>query len=86
MALQPESTLQEMDPNLVKFHQRLLEKVMHCKEVLINIRTASATGLAVQEENDTIKSAVSAVPDPSNLPNLRAATNLRMRTSKVSLR
>jgi len=31
-----------MEPDQAKFHQRLVEKLKYCKEVLVSIRTASA--------------------------------------------
>jgi len=32
----------EMEPDQLKFHQRLVDKLKYCKEVLVSIRTASA--------------------------------------------
>ena len=46
------------DPEQVKFIQRLVDKLKYCKEVLVSIRTASATGSAVPEESDAMGSAL----------------------------
>lgn len=51
-ALKPALALAHLDPDQVKFNQRLVDKLKYCKEVLVSIRTASATGTAVPEEND----------------------------------
>ena len=48
------------DPEQVKFIQRLVDKLKYCKEVLVSIRTASATGSAVPEESDGMGSALMA--------------------------
>jgi cell cycle serine/threonine-protein kinase CDC5/MSD2 len=37
------------DPEQVKSIQRLVDKLKYCKEVLVSIRKASATGSVVQE-------------------------------------
>ena len=42
------------DPQQVKFIQRLVDRLKHCKEVLVSIRTASATESAVPEESDAM--------------------------------
>lgn len=44
----------DAEPESLKFNQRLVDKLKYCKEVLVSIRTASASGLAVPEENDTM--------------------------------
>jgi hypothetical protein len=41
-----------------QFVQRLVDKLKYCKEVLVSIRTASATGSAVPEESDAMGLAV----------------------------
>ena len=46
------------DPEHVKFIQRLVDKLKYCKEVLVSIRTASATGSAVPEESEAMGSAL----------------------------
>ena len=46
------------DPEQVKFIQRLVDKLKYCKEVLVSIRTASATGNAVPEESEAMGSAL----------------------------
>ena len=40
----------EMEPDQLKFHQRLVEKLKYCKEVLVSIRNASEKGETVGEE------------------------------------
>ena len=46
------------DPEHVKFIQRLVNKLKYCKEVLVSIRTASATGSVVPEESEAMGSAL----------------------------
>ena len=48
------------DPEQTKFIQRLVDKLKYCKEVLVSIRTASATGSAVPEESEAMGSALMA--------------------------
>jgi len=44
-----------VDPDAVKFNQRLVDKLKYCKEVLVSIRTASAAGgTSVPEETEAI--------------------------------
>jgi len=40
----------EMEPDQLKFHQRLVEKLKYCKEVLVSIRNASEKGERIGEE------------------------------------
>lgn len=49
LALRPAG---EIEPEALKFNQRLLEKLKFCKEVLVSIRKASAAGIA-PDENET---------------------------------
>lgn len=39
-----------LPPDEAKFHQRLVDKLKYCKEVLVSICTATANGTAVPEE------------------------------------
>jgi hypothetical protein len=52
MSLKPASALLGVEPERIKFNQKLYDKLKYCKEVLVSIRTASAAGLPVLEEND----------------------------------
>jgi len=52
LSLQPPAAIVDLEPEVVKFNQKLVEKLKYCKEVLVSIRTASAQGGSVQEEGD----------------------------------
>lgn len=52
MSLKPASALLGVEPERIKFNQKLYDKLKYCKEVLVSIRTASAAGLPIPEEND----------------------------------
>jgi cell cycle serine/threonine-protein kinase CDC5/MSD2 len=52
MSLKSASALLGVEPERIKFNQRLYDKLKYCKEVLVSIRTASAAGLPVPEEMD----------------------------------
>lgn len=80
LALKPTSTLSNVDPDLLKFNQRLVDKLKYCKEVLVSIRTASASGLAVPEENDAMGAGMAVAPGAS------AGSGVSSRASKASLR
>ncbi|KAF8957807.1 kinase-like domain-containing protein [Flammula alnicola] len=73
------------DPEQVKFNQRLVDKLKYCKEVLISIRTASASGgSGIPEESEAMGSALTGALNPS-LP-VTATGSIASRTSKMSLR
>lgn len=69
----------------VKFIQRLVDKLKYCKEVLVSIRTASATGSAIPEENDAMGSALVA-GGTANEDAHAPATITASRTTKTALR
>lgn len=52
LSLQPPAAVVNLEPEVVKFNQKLVDKLKYCKEVLISIRTASAQGGSVQEESE----------------------------------
>jgi cell cycle serine/threonine-protein kinase CDC5/MSD2 len=72
MSLKPASALLDVEPDRLKFNQRLYDKLKYCKEVLVSIRTASAAGLPVPEENDAMATG--------------SGMGISKRGSKVSLR
>ena len=75
------------DPEQVKFIQRLVDKLKYCKEVLVSIRTASATGSAVPEESDAMGSALIAGGGGGNNGQAHGpATMTASRTTKTALR
>ena len=69
----------------VKFMQRLLDKLKYCKEVLVSIRAASATGGAIPEESDAMGSALLA-GGSKNGPGQVPAVMTTSRTTKTALR
>jgi cell cycle serine/threonine-protein kinase CDC5/MSD2 len=73
------------DPEQVKFIQRLVDKLRYCKEVLVSIRTASATGSAVPEESDAMGSALIAGGSGNGQAH-GPATMTASRTTKMALR
>ncbi|KAF8156060.1 kinase-like domain-containing protein [Crassisporium funariophilum] len=67
LALSPPASASEEQ---LKFNQRLVDKLKYCKEVLVSIRTASATGSAVPEESDAMGAGLMAgagAPTTSNV-------------------
>lgn len=72
------------DPEQVKFVQRLVDKLKYCKEVLVSIRTASATGSAVPEESDAMGSALIAGGSGNGHAH-GPATMAASRTTKMAL-
>jgi len=58
----------EHDPDAVKFNQRLVDKLKYCKEVLVSIRMASATGSAVPEESEAMGAGLAVAPSGSKVP------------------
>ncbi|KAF8068666.1 kinase-like domain-containing protein [Lyophyllum atratum] len=77
LAIQPNP---DVEPEVLKFNQRLVDKLKYCKEVLVSIRTASASGIAMPEEDDTVKTGVPSAPGSLT----GRAVNAKV--SKVSLR
>ena len=73
------------DPEHVKFIQRLVDKLKYCKEVLVSIRTASATGSAVPEESEAMGSALIA-GGGGNGHGHGPASMTASRTTKMALR
>ena len=73
------------DVEQVKFMQRLVDKLKYCKEVLVSIRTASATGSAVPEESDAMGSALVAGGNGNGHAQV-PATMTASRTTKSALR
>ena len=73
------------DPEQVKFVQRLVDKVKYCKEVLVSIRTASATGSGIPDESDAMGSAL-IVGGGENGQAHGPATMTASRTTKMALR
>lgn len=73
------------DPEQVKFIQRLVDKLKYCKEVLVSIRTASATGSAVPEESEAMGSALMAGGGGNGHAH-GPATMTASRTTKMALR
>ena len=71
-----------VDLEHVKFMQRLLDKLKYCKEVLVSIRTASATGGAIPEESDAMGSALLVGGSGNGVP----AVMTTSRTTKTALR
>ena len=71
------------DPDQVKFIQRLVDKLKYCKEVLVSIRTASATGSAVPEESEAMGTALMAGAGGNGHG---PATMTASRTTKMALR
>jgi cell cycle serine/threonine-protein kinase CDC5/MSD2 len=78
MSLKPASALLGVEPERVKFNQRLYDKLKYCKEVLVSIRTASAAGLPVPEETDGM-----GMPAGSGVG---VGVGISKRASKASLR
>lgn len=75
------------DPEQVKFIQRLVDKLKYCKEVLVSIKTAGATGNAVPEESDAMGSALVAGGGANGHGHGPAmGTTMASRTSKMALR
>ncbi|KAJ3777786.1 kinase-like domain-containing protein [Lentinula raphanica] len=72
-ALRAASSASALNPDSVKFNQKLVDKLKYCKEVLVSIRTAKATAGAA-----TATAAGSTV--------LGTSAGLQHRTSKASLR
>lgn len=75
MSLKPASALLGVEPERLKFNQRLYDKLRYCKEVLVSIRTASAAGLPVPEETDAMGMTAGS----------GTATGLSKKASKASL-
>ena len=73
------------DPEQVKFIQRLVDKLKYCKEVLVSIRTASATGSGVPEESEAMGSALLA-GGGGNGHTHDPATMTASRSTKMALR
>ena len=73
------------DPEQVKFIQRLVDKLKYCKEVLVSIRTASATGSAVPEESEAMGSALIAGGGGNGNAH-GSATMTASRSTKMTLR
>ena len=73
------------DVEQVKFVQRLVDKLKYCKEVLVSIRTASATGSAIPEESDAMGSALVADENGNGHAHV-PATMTASRTTKTNLR
>lgn len=69
-----------MDPAEAKFHQRLVDKLKFCKEVLISIHTASASG------NDLADAPTGTGMAAGDGGALAAGTGLNTKMSKASLR
>lgn len=67
-----------MDPAEAKFHQRLVDKLKFCKEVLISIHTASASGNDLADAPTGMAAGDGAA--------LVADMGLNMKMSKASLR
>lgn len=63
------------DPEQAKFVQRLVDKLKYCKEVLVSIRTASASGGAIEESEAMGEALVN-----------NAEVEMGTKSSKVSLR
>lgn len=74
------------DPEQVKFFQRLVDKLKYCKEVLVSIRTASATGSGVPEESEAMGSALIAGGGGGNGHAHGTATMTTSRSTKMALR
>ena len=73
------------DPDQVKFIQRLVDKLKYCKEVLVSIRTASATGSAVPEESEAMGTALMAGAGGNGHAH-GPTTMTASRTTKMALR
>jgi len=78
MSLKSESALLGVEPERIKFNQKLYDKLKYCKEVLVSIRTASAAGLPVPEESDATGLTAG--------PGTGTGVGISKRVSKVSLR
>jgi hypothetical protein len=63
----------ELDTEQLKFHQRLVEKLKYCKEVLVSIHNASEKGESVGEERGVGEEVASSIGIP-------------VKASKLSLR
>lgn len=83
LSLQPPSALLDIEPDLVKFNQRLVDKLKYCKEVLVSIRTASASGLAVPEESDATDAGAAVAPGAQSA---LTGSTIGTKPSKMSLR
>jgi hypothetical protein len=63
----------DLDPEQLKFHQRLVEKLKYCKEVLVSIHNAGEKGECVGEDRGVGEEVASSIGIPA-------------KASKVSLR
>ncbi|KAL0579340.1 Cell cycle serine/threonine-protein kinase cdc5/MSD2 [Marasmius crinis-equi] len=77
-----------LDPNAVKFNQRLVDKLKYCKEVLVSIKTASKEGNDdLGAEEPVARTAVPSSKGSVAGSDVRGPAGLRLsRTSKASLR
>jgi cell cycle serine/threonine-protein kinase CDC5/MSD2 len=66
----------EMEPDQLKLHQRLMDKLKYCKEVLASIKNASADSGGVGEEGE----------DDGGFGFGGGSVGVKSRTSKMSLR
>ena len=73
------------DLEQIKLVQRLVDKLKYCKEVLVSIRTASATGSAVPEESEAMGTALMAGAGGNGHAH-GPATMTASRTTKMALR
>ncbi|GLB45196.1 putative kinase-like [Lyophyllum shimeji] len=84
LAIQPHP---DVEPEALKFNQRLVDKLKYCKEVLVSIRTATTQNLAVPapDEDDTARTGT--VPNaPGSSTSSGTSRSVNPRASKVSLR
>ncbi|KAK1226206.1 Cell cycle serine/threonine-protein kinase cdc5/MSD2 [Marasmius sp. AFHP31] len=77
-----------LDPNAVKFNQRLVDKLKYCKEVLVSIKTASKEGGDDLGAEEPGRPAVPSSKASVAGSDIRGSAGLRLstRTSKMSLR
>ncbi|KAG5730046.1 Cell cycle serine/threonine-protein kinase CDC5/MSD2 [Termitomyces sp. T112] len=68
LALRPAG---EIEPEALKFNQRLLDKLKFCKEVLVSIRKASAASIIPSEESETTPVVVHTVNTKASKTSLR---------------
>lgn len=74
----------QVEPETLKFNQRLIDKLKFCKEVLVSIRTASAQGLAAPTETDATEAGLPNVPTAA--PPAPTGRVVPTKASKVALR
>ena len=77
-----------LDPNAVKFNQRLVDKLKYCKEVLVSIKTASKEGGGDLGPEEPARPAVPSSKASVAGSDIRSSAGLRLstKTSKMSLR